>query len=289
MKALVLGGVAWNTMVYVEELPDPRPSTVFARSSHDTIGSSGAGKALNLRRVDVDVAMWAAVGDDEPGRLASERLRSEGVDLHTHVDPLGTQRHVNLMDAAGDRISIFANAGSDELEFDPASIEPLLEGCDLVTVTINNYCRQFLPLLAASEVPVWIDIHDYDGTDSYHQQFIEAADYLLASSIRLPEHYDFMVARIDAGASMVVVTHGVHGASALSADGESVDIEAVPVLRLVDTNGAGDAFFAGFAATHLGGGNLESSMANGAVLAAAAIQSLELAPDIEQTPELSAP
>ncbi|NNF68179.1 MAG: carbohydrate kinase family protein, partial [Acidimicrobiia bacterium] len=206
-----------------------------------------------------------------------------------HVDPEGTQRHVNLMDAGGDRISVFANAGSEELDIDPSVIEPLLEGCDLVSVTINNYCRPFLPLLAEAGVPVSIDIHDYDGRDAYHRQFIETADYLFASSIRLPEYDDFMAARIDAGAEMVVVTHGAHGASAMSSDGEYVDTEAVPVLRVVDTNGAGDAFFAGFMVTHLAGGDLEMSMANGAVLAAAAVQSLELAPDPEQTPDLNLP
>lgn len=273
-------------MVYVEELPEPRPSTVFAHRSHDTIGSSGAGKALNLRRLGVDVDLWGAIGDDEPGRLVAARLAEEGVNTVFHHDPKGTQRHVNLMDAAGDRISIFANPGSNELDVDPAVIEPFLDDCDFVSVTINDYCRTFLPLLLERGVPVWVDIHDYDGVEPYHRQFIESADYLFASSVRLPEYEEFMAARIDAGANVVVVTHGSRGASALSADGEWVDVDAVPVLRLIDTNGAGDAFFAGFATTYLGDGGLEQAMTNGAILAAAAIQSRELAPEPEQTPDL---
>ena len=40
LRALVVGGVAWNTMVYLDEFPAARPGTVFARGSREA--SSGA-------------------------------------------------------------------------------------------------------------------------------------------------------------------------------------------------------------------------------------------------------
>jgi sugar/nucleoside kinase (ribokinase family) len=77
LRALVLGGVSWNTMVYLDTFPDPRPHTVFARDAHETVGSSGAGKALNLAHVGAEVALWGAVGDDESGRRIREVMTRE--------------------------------------------------------------------------------------------------------------------------------------------------------------------------------------------------------------------
>jgi sugar/nucleoside kinase (ribokinase family) len=57
-----------------------------------------------------------------------------------------------------------------------------------------------------------------------------------------------------------------------------VDIPAVPVADVVDTNGAGDAFFAGFAVAWHQGSRLAPAMHAGAEAAAAAIQSEDLAP-----------
>jgi len=59
-RALVLGGIACNTMVHLDSFPEPRPQIVFARSYHETVGSSGAGKALNLRAALEDGAARGA-------------------------------------------------------------------------------------------------------------------------------------------------------------------------------------------------------------------------------------
>ena len=39
-------------------------------------------------------------------------MSEAGVGLLAATDPAGTMRHINLMDAHGDRLSIFANAGT---------------------------------------------------------------------------------------------------------------------------------------------------------------------------------
>ncbi len=57
-----------------------------------------------------------------------------------------------------------------------------------------------------------------------------------------------------------------------------IDVPAVEVPAIVDTNGAGDAFFAGFAAAWLADAGLAAALHGGAELAAAAVQSPELAP-----------
>ncbi len=277
MRAVILGGVAWNTMVYLDRFPHAEPQTVFARGMHETVGSSGAGKALNLRRLGVDVDLWARIGDDEPGRKVRDAIEGEGIRFLTEPDPLGTARHVNLMDAAGERISIFGNAGTLTGDVDVAPVVPLLEGADLVSVTILDHCRAFLPLVRTLDVPVWVDIHDYDGANPYHDEFVDAANHLIMSTVAMGDWRAFAESRIEAGTHVVVCTHGADGASAISPAGIWVEVPAVPVDRVVDTNGAGDAFFAGFALAQASGAGLEDAMVAAARHAAHAVTSVDLA------------
>lgn len=278
IRAVMLGGIAWNTMVYLDEFPQPKPGTIFTKGSYESVGSSGAGKALNLRRLGADVTLWGLLGDDEPGRRVREFIEARGVRLLTAVDPAGTLRHINLMDSAGERISIFAKTGSHEFTVDVAEVAGWLKTADHVSVTIMNYCRQFLPLLRELGTPVSVDIHDYDGVNPYHQEFIDAAQLLFMSSVEMPKWRQFLEERVSAGTSVAVCTHGAAGASGLTADAGWVDVAAVPVDEVVDTNGAGDAFFAGFLMAWHTGLSLESAMRRGAEVAAQAIQSPDLAP-----------
>jgi sugar/nucleoside kinase (ribokinase family) len=278
LRALVLGGVAWNEMVYLDALPDPVPQTTFARRSHRTVGSSGAGKALNLRRLGWDVTLWAAVGDDDDGDRIRARMAEEGIRFITAHDPAGTMHHVNLMDPAGERISIFANSGSPNLVVDHALIRPLLVGVDVVSVTIFDHCRGFLPILTGAGVRPWIDIHDYDGENPHHDDFIRAAGHLTMSSQAYPGWRRFAEARLEAGTRVVICTHGAGGASVLTGDGW-IHVPAAHVKTMVDSNGAGDGFTAAFADSWLRGGSVEESTQRAAAWAARVVASPELAPD----------
>jgi acarbose 7IV-phosphotransferase len=286
MRAVVLGGIAWNLMIDVGALPAPMSHTVFASGWREAVGSTGAGKALNLSRLGFTTSLWATIGDDEVGQHAVTWLREQGIDVRTQHDPAGTMRHVNVMAPDGERLSIFLNGGSHELTLDTSFLGDWLAGTDVVWTTIFNPCRQFLPLIASAGKQRWIDIHDYDGENPYHAEFFEAADMLFLSSTRLTDHRRFMAERVEAGARVAVCTHGAHGATALGRDEGWVDVPAVAVEAVVDVNGAGDAFSSGFAAAWLAGRGLEAAMHAGAVMGAAAVQSPALAPDA-CPPELS--
>lgn len=278
MKALILGGVALDTVVYVDTFPGPHPHTVFARGSNEAVGSSGAGKAMNLSHLGVDVTLWALVGDDNAGRRIRSEMQRRGVEFVSVTDPAGTTRHINLMDREGERISIFVNAGSDRFDVDVASIAPAAAAADLSSVTIANHCRPFLPMLREMGTPIWVDIHDYDGVNPHHDEFIETADHVLMSSVAMPGWRRFLEDRVATGTRVAICTHGAAGASGLSEDHGWVDIPAVPVPDIVDTNGAGDAFFAGFVVAWHRGIGLSAAMKAGAAAAAAAVQSPDLAP-----------
>src|SRR5919108_5398096 len=105
LRVVVIGGASWNTMIQVDRFPEPRSGTVHPQGWYDAVGSSGAGKALNLARLGVEVTLHAALGDDAEGRRVEAVLTAAGVRMLVARNPEGTARHVNLMDPAGARIS----------------------------------------------------------------------------------------------------------------------------------------------------------------------------------------
>jgi len=279
MKALVLGGVAWDTVVYVDAFPEPHPHTIFAKGSNEAVGSSGAGKAMNLRSLGVDVTLWGLLGDDDAGQGIRREMQRRGINFKGVTDPKGTTRHINLMDNLGERISIFTHAGSDRFPVDIRPISQVAASSDVVSVTIANHCRPFLPMLREMGALIWVDLHDYDGVNPHHDEFIEAADHLLMSSVAMPAWRSFLERRVAAGTRVAICTHGAAGASGLTAEDGWVDILAVPVADVVDTNGAGDAFFAGFAVAWHQASDLAAAMSAGGVAAAAAVRCSDLAPN----------
>src|SRR5512145_524539 len=104
---LVVGDVTFNMMIYVDHFPEPKPQTVFSQSFHETIGGTAAGKALNLNRLGFDVTLHGLIGNDLPGTLIQRFFEQEKLRFVYDLDPKGTQRHVNLMENSGSRISIY--------------------------------------------------------------------------------------------------------------------------------------------------------------------------------------
>ena len=280
---LVVGGVAYNTVVYLERFPEPRAQTVFSRDHHETLGATGAGKALNLAALGRPVTLHAMIGDDEPGHRVRQRLEASGVRFLSDVDPQGTERHLNLMDDRGERISIYVSYATLDPDIDLERLEAAIAEHDVLVLNINNYCRRLIPRAQDLGRPIWCDVHDYDGRADYHRDFIEAADFLFLSSDQLPDYRAFMETQVAAGKSLVVCTHGRRGATALTRDGRWLQQTVASGFERVDTNGAGDAFFAGFLSSWLDGEPVQRCLRIASVAAGLCVTSRELA-SVELSP-----
>lgn len=286
-SVLVLGGVSWDTLVYLERFPEPRPQTVFSRGWHETLGSTGAGKAINLRKLGMDVSFHAMVGDDEPGRKIREAMDREGIRFWYDVDPAGTERHINLMEDGGGRISIYTSCATFQPVVALQRIEERIATHDHVVLNILNYCRRLIPAIRRSGKPIWCDIHDYDGRNEYHRDFVTAADYLFLSSDSMADYRAFMMEMIADGKQLVVCTHGRRGSTALTREGRWIETPILEDYRRVDTNGAGDSFFAGFLYAWDGGNPIDICLRMAAIVSGLCITSRELACP-ELTPDLAA-
>jgi acarbose 7IV-phosphotransferase len=285
-KVFVLGGVSYNLIIYLNNFPEPRPQTVFANDFHETIGETAAGKALNLVKLGFDVTLHSVIGNDESGWKIENILQKQGVYFIHDLDPKGTERDLNLMDQNGGRISIFLPTTIYEPKVDTTRIEAAISENDLIVLNISNYCRYLIPLIKKHNKEIWCDIHDYNRNNPYHHDFIEAADYIFMSSDQMPDYRNFLEELIQRNKKLAVCTSGSEGSVALTSDGQWIETPIINDYQRVDTNGAGDAFFAGFLYAYNRSFGIRESLQMATVVSGLCITSRELAfPNL--SPELA--
>lgn len=86
----VLGGVSYDTIVYMEQFPEPKSQTVRSKGAHETIGSTGAGKAFCLNRLRMKVSFHGMIGEDRYGEIIKAACKHEKIQFIYGVDPKGT-------------------------------------------------------------------------------------------------------------------------------------------------------------------------------------------------------
>jgi sugar/nucleoside kinase (ribokinase family) len=269
----IIGGTTYDHIVYLPELPQPIPQTIHQAPFCEGVGSTGSGKALALTKLGIANTLYSVAGDDEYGKRIKKYLAEQEVDTLFDIDPSGTERHINIMDAHGGRISIFVTQSSELINHSAAAIEQLLQQSSVVVLNIIAYCRHLVPLIKKFNKPVWTDLHDYDGKNKYHDDFIDAAQYIHFSSDNLPDYQPLMQQLVDRGKELVICTHGKKGATLLTKTGEWLQQPALENTPVVDSNGAGDSFFAGFLYAYLHHYPLQRCLQYGAVCGAYAVNS----------------
>ncbi|MBN2614803.1 MAG: hypothetical protein JXR71_03845 [Bacteroidales bacterium] len=278
-KALILSGASVDSIIYLDEFPQPLPQTIHQSVFAEKPGSTGIGKAANMGSLDFETTLHILLGQDAQGELIKNFFKEKPVRLLYDFDEKGTQRHVNIMNQRGERISIFVNTTSDKPDFDYASLEPEIIAADFVVLNIFNYARNFIPLLKKHNKEVWTDLHDYDEGNPYHEDFIDAAKYIHLSSDNLKDYRSAMKDLLDRGKKLIICTHAKEGATALTADGTWYEEPIIDDFQLVDSNGAGDSFFSGFLYAYKRGHSIQSCLRYGHVLGGLCIGSGQIAPE----------
>lgn len=278
-RVVVVGPASANEIIHLAALPAPEPGTHFAERAWSTLGGTSAGKALNLAALGADVTLLTVLGDDEVGSLVRASLSAAGVRVVARASRSGAcERHVNLMTEAGERVSIYTHLPEPAEPWTPADAHEHFAAADVVVADLADHARPWIGWARAAGVPVWADLHDYDGASAFHADFTRA-DHLQLSSVRLPGWREWAARAATERGSDVVVTHGADGSSALDADGRWVEVPG-EVVEVVDTNGAGDAFFAGFLVARWSGADLAASLEAGAAQAAVCLSGPHLAGDV---------
>jgi sugar/nucleoside kinase (ribokinase family) len=245
-KIFIAGGATFDSIIHLPELLKPIPQTIHYCAFHETTGSTGTGKAINLSKLGFSTTLHALIGDDIYGKKIQSSMRHPNLTFAYDIDPVGTERHVNLMDEAGKRISIFLNNSSSDPDLDLEKFKLLIRDNDLIILNILNYTKKLIPLCKQYQKPIWTDLHDYDGCNPYHQIYIDAADYIFMSSDDMQDYRAVMEGIMKQGKRLIICTHGKGGSTALTDSGEWINVPAIDTYRMCDANGAGDSFSAGF-------------------------------------------
>jgi len=276
-KVLVIGGTTFDSIIYLKNLPSPEPQTIHYAPFNETLGSTGAGKSLNLTRLNVDNTLHSIIGDDLWGNKIIDGLKAAEVNFVYDIDPKGTERHVNLMDENGNRISIFVTQSSFELILDMTRMETLIKECDIIVLNIVGYTKQIIPLIKKYNKPVWTDLHDYNIGNPYHEEYIDIADYIFVSSDNMSDYKLVMESWMARGKEFVVCTHGKNGSTTLTKDGRWIETPIIKDYKFKDANGAGDSFFSGFLYGFLKEKSIDDCLKLGTICAGLCITSDELA------------
>jgi len=272
----IIGGTTYDHIVSLPEFPQPLPQTFHQAPFHEATGSTGSGKALCLTKLRVPNSLYSVLGNDIYGEHIIRHLEAEKVELIYDLDPKGTERHFNIMNAEGSRISMFITQSSEFPEMDLNRIKQKIQQSSLIVINIISYCKQIVPLLKNCHKPVWTDLHDYTDGNEYHKPFIEVSDTIFLSSDNLTDYRQTMRNLIQKGKKLVVCTHGKMGATALTQNGEWYEEPGLTGFPIVDANGAGDNFFSGFLYAYISGKMIPECLHYGSLCGAYCITSKQL-------------
>ncbi|MBB4962154.1 adenosine kinase [Micromonospora polyrhachis] len=269
---LVLGGAGVDTIVHVPDLPLPFQDSYHVPAIEMRAGQTGDNVALGLRALGLRTVHIDVLGDDREGELVRALHEAYDIPLLAVPTGAGTKRAVNLVDPTGRRLSLYDGSRSDDSDRLPAELLAAhTSKARLVHVSITHPCQHAIGQLVDSAAVVSTDLHDWDGENPYHEAFAYAADVVFLSATALVDGPAALRRIIDAGrARIVVATAGAQGGYALvRGEDEIRPFTAVrPVAPVIDSNGAGDAFVAGFLCGHLAGAPVETCLRYGAIAGA---------------------
>ena len=275
-NVLVLGGASWNTMVYLDAFPAPTPQTIFDAKFVEGAGSTGIGKSFVLKALGANPLFHFMLGDDEAGGKVLAACNARNIKMIIDQYEGETAQHLNLMDAQGQRISIFKSNGPSDPKIDIERIRPHIEAAKTIYLNLSASCIPLLPAVKKASGTVVVDLHDYDGSNPWYDQFIACADILQISNEQLKNPEKTIAQLLSGRAHTLVLTKGGDGAEIFQTE-TRLSIEPI-VANVKDTNGAGDAFCVAFCQTLANGAALRQAGEFAANIAAQTVSCAEIAP-----------
>lgn len=230
---VVVGSVNLDLTASVSRLPTPG-ETVTGAELNRFPGGKGANQALAARRLGADVRLIARTGNDATADEALALLREGGVDLTgcERVDDVATGIALICVASSGENHIVVAPGANGALLPDslrlPAA-DALICQLEVPEPTIAVAASQFSGFFCANLAPAKrIDV-----------TILQRADLVVVNETESSWYGDTLAACT----GMVATTYGADGAS-LSQNGDTIAKASAPVVRAIDTTGAGDTFTA---------------------------------------------
>lgn len=228
MRFAVVGHVEWIEFALVDHVPVAGEIIDASSSFHEAAGSAAVA-AVQLAKLAGGADFFTALGEDERGRHAVERLRELGVTVHAARRAAPTRWGFVHLDAAGERtITIvgdrLAPHGADDLPWDR------LDGADAVFVSGGDeaamrQARRARVLVATPRAAETLSGIQVDALVGSGQDRLE------------------QIAPLDPPPHLVVTTRGAEGGEWQGAEHREGTFKAAAIEgEVVDAYGAGDTF-----------------------------------------------
>jgi ribokinase len=243
MNIVVLGSLNIDRYSLVERLPQPG-ETVLARRSFTRFGGKGANQAVAAARLGARVTMIGAVGADELGEEYRERLAAEAIDTRAitmEAPDISTGSATIAVDAAGENC-IIVDPGANA-RVTPDDIRAAREQIAAARVLLVQLETPLATVVEAIQVAhaagvavvlnpsPWRDDLPW-GELALHTVIVNETEVQAwLGQPRFPR---------ELAVQRVVVTQGAGPTLGFSAS-EALEVHP-PVIQVVDTVGAGDAF-----------------------------------------------
>lgn len=258
MSVLVVGSINADRVLRVGHLP-AAGETVLASGLAKFPGGKGANQAVAAARLGAEVRFVGCVGDDEDGRAMVANLADAGVATNTvrvTRSPTGTA-HITVDDDGQNAIVVSSGANA---QLSPADVDrhrTLVADATVVVTQLEVPLETVAKLVELSD-RVLLNAAPARAVPA---EVLARVDILVANEVEAaaltpdpsPE------ALLDLGPRAVVVTLGARGAQWWTRAGSGE--VAAPVVRPVDTTGAGDAFVGALAAAIAAGRTLDTAVA----------------------------
>ena len=276
MRLVVVGSVNLDLVARVTRLP-AGGDTITAADYRRVPGGKGANQALAARRLGADVALLAAVGDDEAAGEALALLAADGVDLAgvRRVDgPTGVA--LITVDDAGENTIVVVPGANARLAIDPAE----LAGADAVLCQLEVPMRTVATAAAATPRGALFCLNAAPPA-AVPAEVLDRADLVVANRA------EFAVVDGLDRAALVAVTAGADGA-ALRTGGREVARAAAPAVTAIDGTGAGDAFTGALVVSLLAGLDRDAALRRACLAGAAAASRPGAQPSLPRPADLDA-
>ncbi len=236
------------------------------------ITANFARHARNEFPVTDDIHVVSCVGSDDGAELVLSGLHNSGITCHISRLPGATPLQTIAIEPDGEKNfirydeGVLANFSFGESE------RKIIAGSDLLVAPVYLQIVDLFDDLMGLETSgiVSIDYADFLQHPDFDllERHIGSIDIgffgLSVDEDQSIAHIARLAARHE---KLFVVTLGAHGSRAFYGK-HCFECSPVPVTRVVDTTGAGDAFAAAFLASYCHGSSVPDAMQNGATLAA---------------------
>ena len=257
---MCFGVLSYLQLMVVDTVPVHNGGTPI-RQLTDSYGDDAGIVAGMLHQWGQDAKFIpSAVGDDELGRKVAATIDRLGVPVEVDVKPgVATVAELSIADPSGARTYFYQRTPELLATLDAADLTPL-ESAAYLYVDWYDGDHILRPMQAASRlgIPVFVNLENqYSNPELLDKLRLYATVCQVSADGPEAEHDMYSIANglLDAGFGTVLVTGG--GQGCLVADAAQTVRVSAPAVDVVDGNGAGSAFSAGFIYGSLRGWTLE--------------------------------